>query len=280
MAAALVGAMTLAACGSNDSSSSGSGSGGLRGPQSNLKVGLAYDIGGRGDKSFNDSAAAGLDKAKKDFGIRRQRQGAVGPVRRDRHRPGERLELLAKPGYNPVIAVGFAYAPALKHGRARSTRTCKFAHRRRRRRRRAATSTNLTFAEEQGSFLVGAAAGAEDQDRHGRLHRRRADVPLIQKFEAGYEAGAKAAKPDIKVARPSTSTQPPDFTGFNDPAKGKAAAKGMYDGGADVVYARRRRLRHRACSRPRRQGRSKLAIGVDSDQYLTRRRRRCRSTSS
>ena len=60
-------------------------------------------------------------------------------------------------------------------------------------------------------------------------------MPLIQKFEAGYEAGAKAVKPDIKV-QVKYLTQPPDFSGFGDPAKGKTAAAGMYDAGADVVY--------------------------------------------
>ena len=60
-------------------------------------------------------------------------------------------------------------------------------------------------------------------------------VPLIKKFEAGYIAGAKAVDPSIKVDV-KYLTQPPDFTGFNDPAKGKTTAQGMYDGGADVVY--------------------------------------------
>ena len=61
-------------------------------------------------------------------------------------------------------------------------------------------------------------------------------MPLIQKFEAGFEAGVKAVNPNIKV-QIKYLTQPPDFTGFNDPAKGKTAAQGMYDDGADVIYA-------------------------------------------
>ena len=60
-------------------------------------------------------------------------------------------------------------------------------------------------------------------------------MPLIEKFQAGYEAGAKAVNPDIKVDV-TYLTQPPDFSGFGDPAKGKTAAEGMYDGGADIVY--------------------------------------------
>ena len=93
---------------------------------------------------------------------------------------------------------------------------------------------NLTFAEHEGSFLVGAAAALKSKTGNigfvGGV-----EVPLIKKFEAGYEAGAKAVKPDIKV-QTKYLTQPPDFSGFNDPAKGKTAAEGMYDGGADVVY--------------------------------------------
>ena len=61
-------------------------------------------------------------------------------------------------------------------------------------------------------------------------------MPLIHKFQAGYEAGVKAANPNVKV-QVKYLTQPPDFSGFNDPAKGKTAAAGMYDDGADIIYA-------------------------------------------
>ena len=92
------------------------------------------------------------------------------------------------------------------------------------------------------------------------------NVPLIQKFEAGFDAGVKAIDPSIKI-QSKYLTQPPDFTGFNDPAKGKTAALGMYNNGADVVYhaaggsgaglfQAAAQVKH-------------WAIGVDSDQYLT-----------
>ena len=77
--------------------------------------------------------------------------------------------------------------------------------------------------------------GAEDQDRATSASSAASRSPLIKKFEAGFEAGAKAVKPDIKV-EVKYLTQPPDFTGFDDPAKGKTAAEGMFDDGADVVY--------------------------------------------
>ena len=82
---------------------------------------------------------------------------------------------------------------------------------------------SLVFAEEQGSFLVGAAAALKTKAGHiGFVGGVK--VALIEKFEAGYVAGAKAVKPDITVDV-TYLTQPPDFSGFNDPAKGKTAAQ-------------------------------------------------------
>ena len=59
---------------------------------------------------------------------------------------------------------------------------------------------------------------------------------LIKKFEAGFAAGAQHVNPDATV-EVQYITQPPDFSGFNDPAKGKAIATSMYDSGIDVIYA-------------------------------------------
>jgi basic membrane protein A len=106
--------LALAACSSSKSSpgTSGGGSGSNAPSKKSLKVGLAYDVGGRGDKSFNDLAAAGLEKAKNDLNIQTKELSAV-QGESDQQKQ-DRLELLAKAGYNPIIAVGFAYAPALK----------------------------------------------------------------------------------------------------------------------------------------------------------------------
>ena len=270
-AAALVGALALAACGNSDDngggSGSGSGSGGSAAPGSNLKVGMAYDIGGRGDKSFNDSAAVGLDKAKTDLGI------SGGNVRELSARANEtdtdratRLELLAKGGFNPIIAVGFAYAPALKtvapkypnvhFGIVDATPDDV----------KGPNIENLTFAEEQGSFLVGAAAALKTASGTVGFVGG-CSVPLIAKFEAGFKAGAEQAKPGIKVVSKYLSTPQQGCSGFNDPAAGQESAKGMYDGGADIVYAAAGGsgsgvFKAAAAA-------NKKAIGVDSDQYLT-----------
>jgi basic membrane protein A len=266
-AAALVGAMTLAACG-NDSNGSGSGSGGgTAAPASNLKIGMAYDIGGRGDKSFNDSAAVGLDKAKTDFGISgdnvRELSARSGETDTDR---ATRLELLAKAGFNPIVAVGFAYAPALKtvapkypnvkFGIVDATTDDVSAP----------NVANLTFAEEQGSFLVGAAAALKTASGTVGFIGG-CSVPLIAKFEAGYKAGVEAAKPGTKVVSKYLSTPQQNCSGFNDPAAGQESAKGMYDGGADIVYAAAGGSGSGVFTAAAAAG--KKAIGVDSDQYLT-----------
>jgi len=269
VAAALIGAMTLAACGSsnnNGSSSGGSGSGGSAAP-SDLKIGMAYDIGGRGDKSFNDSAALGLDAAKKQFNLPdsnvKELSARSGETDTDR---ATRLELLAKTGFNTVVAVGFAYAPALKTV-APKYPNVKFGI-------IDATPddvkgpnvTNLTFAEEQGSFLVGAAAALKTTSGTVGFIGG-CSVPLIAKFEAGYKAGVQTAKAGTKVVTKYLSTPQQNCSGFNDPAAGQEAAKGMYDGGADIVYAAAGGSGSGVFSAAA--AAKKRAIGVDSDQYLS-----------
>ena len=269
VAAALIGAMTLTACGDDDSGDSGDtgGGGGSAAPSSDLKVGLAFDIGGRGDKSFNDSAAVGLEDAKKEFGIStenvKELSARANETDSDR---ATRLELLAKGGYSPIIAVGFAYAPALKtvapkypdvHFGIVDATTDDVS---------APNVENLVFAEEQGSFLVGAAAALKDTSGTVGFIGG-CSVPLIAKFEAGFKAGAEQAKSGIKVVSKYLSTPQQGCSGFNDPSAGQEAAKGMYDGGADIVYAAAGGSGSGVFQAAK--AASKKAIGVDSDQYLS-----------
>jgi basic membrane protein A len=124
---------------------------------------------------------------------------------------------------------------------------------------------NLTFAEHEGSFLVGAAAALKSQKKHVGFVGG-VGVDLIKKFEAGYKAGVQAVNKDIKVDV-TYLTQPPDFSGFGDPAKGKTAAEGMYQGGADVVYHAAGGSGGGVFTAAKAAG--GMAIGVDSDQALT-----------
>ena len=251
----------LAACGSSDSDTATPAASGGNAAKSDVKVGMAYDIGGRGDQSFNDSAALGLDKAKTEFGITTKELEASG-TDTDASKE-ERLRLLATGGYNPVIAVGFAYAVPLGKV-AKEFPDTKFAIID----DSSLKDTNVTslvFAEEQGSFLVGTIAAQASKGKNiGFIGG--VNTPLIAKFEAGFTAGAKAVTPDIKV-QVKYLTQPPDFAGFSSPDKGKTAAQGMLDSGADVIYAAAGGSGSGAFDAVA--AAKKLAIGVDSDQYKT-----------
>jgi basic membrane protein A len=234
-----------------------------------LKVGIAYDIGGRGDQSFNDAAYAGVEKSIADFGLP---QANVKELTAAPNEPEDaaatRLRQLAADGFNPIIAVGFKYASALGKVAAEVPNT-KFAI--------VDDSsvalpnvTSLVFAEEQGSYLVGVAAALKSKACHigfvGGV-----DVPLIQKFEAGYAQGAKAVAPNIKIES-KYITPAGDFTGFQDPAKGNVVATGELDAGADVIYAAAGASGAGVFSAVKAKSTAdapKYAIGVDSDQYKT-----------
>ena len=254
-----------------ESSSSETGSSGSA-DMSKAKVGLAYDLGGRGDQSFNDSAARGLDKAKGEGAT------VVGELEATANEPDsakvDRLEQLASKDANVIIGVGFAYAGAInevapKHpdiafaiiddagncADSDPSGTLKDLP--------VKNVACLTFAEEQGSYLVGMAAALKSKTGHVGFIGG-VDVPLIQKFQAGFDAGAKAAKSDITIDN-KYITAPPDFGGFNAPDKGETIAKGMYDGGADVIYAAAGGSGagvFKAAKAAKTWG-----IGVDSDQY-------------
>jgi basic membrane protein A and related proteins len=261
VAALAVSALALTACGGNDSSSDTDTASGDSGASGDVRVALAYDIGGRGDQSFNDAAAAGLDRAKEELGIE-VREAEAGAGESDAAKE-ERLRLLASSGFDPVIAVGFAYSgPLAAVAEEFPDTTFAIVD-------DAAAEgeniSNLVFAEEQGSFLVGAAAALKSTSGNVGFIGG-VEVPLIKKFEAGFKAGAEAVKPGITV-QTTYLTQPPDFTGFGDPAKGRTAAEGMFDSGADVVYHAAGGSGSGLFEAAAAAG--KLAIGVDSDQFLT-----------
>ncbi len=228
---------------------------------SEIKVGLAYDIGGRGDQSFNDAAAADLDKAKSELGVEtNEAEAGNGEAESAKE---ERLRALASAGFNPVIAVGFAYSASVAKV-AKELPDTQFAIID----DAAAVGdniANLLFAEEQGSFLVGAAAALKSEAGNVGFVGG-VEVPLIKKFEAGFRAGAEAVNPDVEV-QSTYLTQIPDFSGFADPARGKTAAEGMFDGGADIVYHAAGGSGGGLFEAAKAAG--ALAIGVDSDQYET-----------
>jgi basic membrane protein A and related proteins len=263
----LAGSMALAACASDEDSGGGSGSGGDSGSaSSDLKVGLAFDTGGRGDKSFNDSAYAGVEAAIEAAGGSIDDDLQTLSPNDDGSNRADLLVQLAEAGYDPVLAVGFNYDEVIADVAPDFPETT-FAQvdGSNADGAKGDNVTGLIFAEEQGSFLAGVAAASKTEANHigfvGGVQS-----PLIEKFQAGYVAGATAVKPDVIVDVQYLSPAG-DFSGFSDPQKGKLVAGGMYQAGADVVF-------HAA-------GGSgvgvfeaaveadKRAIGVDSDQWQT-----------
>jgi basic membrane protein A len=232
-------------------------------PAEKIKVGMAFDVGGRGDQSFNDSAAAGLDKAAAEFGVEAKDVAATAGESESVRE--ERLQQLIDAGFDNIVAVGFAYGPSVGKVAAANP-DVKFAIVDDASEASTAPNVmNITFAEHEGSFLVGAAAALKSETGHiGYVGG--VQTPLIERFEAGYIAGAKAVNPDIKIDT-TYLTQPPDFSGFGDPAKGETAAKAMFDNGADIVYHAAGGSGGGVFNAAKAAG--KWAIGVDSDQALT-----------
>lgn len=236
--------------------------------QEAVSVGLVYDIGGRGDLSFNDSAAAGLDRAAAEFNLD---VSELEPSEGGENR-GELLRLLSQEGVSLIIGVGFAFDeaigsaapdfPDVHYGLVDGFIDALTAE---------SNVVSLLFAEHEGSFLVGAAAALKSEaNRIGFIGG--VEMPLIQKFQAGFEAGARHVNPDIQIDV-SYISQLPDFSGFADPASGREIALGMYGNGADVVYhaagGSGAGLFEAAKEHSDASGSKVWAIGVDSDQYQT-----------
>ncbi|MFV1971208.1 MAG: BMP family protein [Acidimicrobiia bacterium] len=268
----LVLALVAAACSSGESTDTTEASGGddttttaAPKPGEGIKVGMAYDIGGRGDKSFNDSAAAGLDRAVTDLGIEAtELEPSAGGENRE-----ENLRVLAETGNGLIFGIGFAFADGITAAATDFSDT-NFAI------VDAVVElpnvASLVFAEHEGSALVGAAAALKTQTNKIGFIGGVAGLGLIEKFQAGYEFGAKQVNPDVEIIV-QYLTEFPDFAGFNDPAKGKEAALAMYEEGADVVYhaagGSGAGLFEAAKETSETSGTKVWAIGVDSDQYNT-----------
>ena len=241
--------LTLAGCGPKEGGATATTGGPATAKGSGLKVGMVFDSGGRGDKSFNDSAYAGLLKAQKELGVEIQTvdSKAVKDYQGN-------LETLADGGFDLIIAVGITQKDALARVAPKYPKV-KFAvvdadlD--------APNVRGLLFAEEQGSYLAGVAAGlATKTDKIGFVGGM--SIPLIKKFEAGYFAGAKSVNPRVQ-ALPSKYTE-----SWNDANIGKASAAVLFAGGADVVYHAAGRCGLGVIQAAKEAG--KLAIGVDSDQ--------------
>jgi len=235
-------------------------------------IGLAYDVGGRGDQSFNDSAYAGLEKAVQKLDATCEE--AEAQAGEDDAAREERLRTLIDAGYDTIIGVGYIYSVAAYNvapeypevyfgvidGYNPGDKPSGPAP-------DEPNIANINFAANEGSFLVGVAAALTTKtDTVGFVGGT--NTPLINGFEAGYVAGVEAVDPAIEV-QSQYLAQEDAVKGFENTAGGETAATGMLEGGADVVYHAAGKSGLGVFDAVAQAGKGNWAIGVDSDQYLT-----------
>jgi basic membrane protein A len=193
--------------------------------QSKVHVGIVFDIGGKDDHSFNAAAWEGVRRAAKDLPI----------ILRDVE-PGDpssiepAMRAFAERGYDLIIGVGFSQTPIIESV-ARDYPNLNFAiidgiS-------QLPNVASLIFKEHEGSYLVGMIAALTSKSGSigfvGGM-----DVPLIRKFKVGYEEGAKAVNPNVRVIANYIGVTD---AAWNDPVKGKELAETQIEKGADVIFA-------------------------------------------
>jgi basic membrane protein A len=213
---------------------------------------VIFDMGGKFDKSFNESAYRGVEKWKAETG----QTYLEFEISNDTQRV-QALRRMAERGANPIISIGFAQASALEQVAKQFPKT-QFAI--------IDGVVNLpnvasiTFKEHEGSYLVGALAAMKSKT--GKLgFVGGMDIPLIRKFQCGYEQGARAANPKVEVFANMTGTT---SSAWNDPSRGGELAKAQFAKGVDIVFAAAGGTGTGVYQAAKDAG--KLAIGVDSNQ--------------
>lgn len=227
--------------------------------KSGLKVGLVFDVGGRGDKSFNDAAYKGLERAKKDFGIDFE---VIDPGD-GADRESALRKLASKPEIGLIFGVGFIFTEDITKI-ANDFPNKKFGC--------VDFSINadtkipenllaLEFKEDEGSFLVGAIAALISKTKTvGFIGGM--ESALIKKFESGYRQGVKYINPEINVLVSYVSVT---GEGFKNPGKAEEIAISQYSKGADIIY-HASGLSGIGLFKAAKSNK-KLAVGVDLDQY-------------
>ncbi|MEY3252930.1 MAG: hypothetical protein RL227_1903 [Pseudomonadota bacterium] len=213
---------------------------------------VIYDMGGKFDKSFNQAAFNGAEKWKKETGKAYLEFEISNPTQREQAK-----RRMAERGANPIVAIGFSQGTSLEKV-AKEFPKLQFA---------IIDSVvalpnvqSIVFKEHEGSFLVGMmAAMASKSGKVGFVGGM--DIPLIRKFQCGFEQGAKFANPKAEVVANMTGTTP---AAWNDPARGGELAKAQFASGVDVIFAAAGGTGLGVYQAAKDNG--KLAIGVDSNQ--------------
>lgn len=237
-----------------------------------IKVGIVFDIGGKNDRSFNAAAWEGVKRAQQELDICLY---DVEPGNPTSIEPAMRA--FAEKNFDLIFGVGFAQGPIMqkvamdypeikfaivdgvifeKDGKTPKTNVA-----------------SLVFREHEGSYLVGMIAAAKSKS--GILgFVGGMDIPLIHKFETGYEEGARSVNPNIRVLD--------NYVGvtdgaWNNPGKGKELALSQIEKGADVIFTAAGNSGLGAFDAVEQYGRdaktgeaNKFVIGVDSNQNMVK----------
>ncbi len=222
------------------------------GAAENLQPAVVFDMGGKFDKSFNEGVYSGVERFKSETGIEYREFEVTNETQRE-----QAIRRMAQRGSDPVLGVGFAQGPAIEKisqefSDTRFSIIDMVVDR--------PNVQSVVFKEHEGSFLVGIlAAMASETSKVGFVGGM--DIPLIRKFQCGFEQGVKYADPDAEIIVNMTGTTP---AAWNDPTKGGELARSQFDRGADVVYAAAGGTGIGVYQAAKDAG--KLAIGVDSNQ--------------
>jgi len=228
-----------------------------------IKAGMVTDIGGLGDKSFNDLSWAGLQQAEKDLGVEVKAVSSKAMTDYDSN-----IAQLANAKYDVVFCVGFLMTDAISKA-ATAFPDVKFAGIDIFNAGTQANQVGLSFKEQEAGYLAGVTAGLLTKDTavDSRINADNVigfvggmPIPPVKKFEAGFIAGAKSVNPDVKVISLYSGS-------FTDQAKGKEIGLSLISQKADIIFAAAGQSgigAFQACKE-----KNALFIGVDSDQYLT-----------
>ena len=213
---------------------------------------IIYDLGGKFDKSFNQSAYDGIERWKKETGKTYLEFEVANETQRE-----QAIRRMAERGASPIIGLSFSQSSAMTKV-AKEFPKLQFA---------IVDDVielpnvqSVVFKEHEGSFLVGMlAAMASKTGKVGFVGGM--DIPLIRKFECGYDQGAKFANPKVETFGNMTGTT---GAAWNDPGRGSELAKAQFAKGVDVVFAAAGGTGNGVYQAAKDSG--KLAIGVDSNQ--------------
>ena len=217
-----------------------------------VKPAVIYDLGGKNDKSFNESAYTGAERFKAETGIAYKDFEIQNDAQRE-----QSARRFARDGHNPIVVIGFSWAAALEKiaGEFPDTQfgiVDMVVDK--------PNVRSILFTEHEGSYLVGVmAAKASKTGKVGFVGGM--DIPLIRKFACGYVQGVKSVNADAEVFQNMTGTT---GAAWNDPVKGAELAKSQFDRGADVVYHAAGGTGIGVLQAAADAG--KLGIGVDSNQ--------------